>query len=328
MNEKEIKAAVVLFMALFFAGVFYTVYQLLLLLRRQAVMKRAWEKSIKVLEEKNQTRKMLEKKSAGLYGETEKHSLPAKIDAILAYSGLYTRFPRLTAEKCMAALLSAGCMEIIMLGLFGCPLWKCLGITAITQLVVLEAVRLLRAVRKKQVENELLHCLDVMEMNAFTCTDIVEILRKTALKVKEPLRTELLGAVADAVGSGSSAQALKRLANRIENKYLKDMILNMEICSRYRANYGEVLQAGKRIFLQDAVNRERMKKLHRNTLMFTLALVLIGAACLQMMGGMMAEGGGNALTMLWNKGVAGQAVLVYLGCVTLGGIWSSFIKAF
>ncbi len=326
MNENEMKILVAVLLLLFFGGVFHTVYQALYLAKQQEVIRRAWEKSVKILEAKNRTRKKLEKKSVSLYGEMEKKSLPAKLDGLLAYSGLYTRFPRLTAEKYMAALLAASCLECLALWLLTNAFFLSLGIMLLTLALVTEGIHILCAVRRKRIDDEALHCLDVMELNALTGMDIIEILRKTALKVREPLRTELLNTVIDAGNSGNASQAMRRLCSRMDNKYLKDMILNLEICSRYQANYGEVLKAGKKIFMQDAANRERMKKLHKNTLMFTLVLILVGYVCLQMMSGMVA-GEGNAILMLWGRGTAGQLILSYLGAVSVCSIWRSLIKA-
>lgn len=326
MKENEIRIAAAVLLGLFFLSVFYGIYQTLYLMKQQEILKQAWEKSVRVLDEKNQTRKKLEKQSASLYGAMENRSLAARLDGMLAYSGLQTRHPFITAERCMAVLLTTDCMAGIAIWLLSGTLLLSLGVVVLVPAAFFPVMHTLCYIRQKRIDEETLHCLDVMEMQALSGVDVIEIIRKTALKVREPLRAELLNTAIDAGNSGNTSQAMRRLCNRIENKYLKDIILNLDICSRFKANYREVITTGKKIYMKDAANRNKLKKLHRNTLMFFLVLVCVGIICLKLIGSMVA-GNGSVIRLLWSYGTVGQLVLIYLGAVIVCSIWSSLMKA-
>lgn len=326
MSEKEIRVCIIIALILCFISIFYTTYQFLYLLKQQEVIRRAWEKSIKVLDAKNQSRKKLEKQSSNLYGDMERKTVFAKIDALLSYSGLYTRFPKLTAEKCMASVLIGSCMEGIILWFALSSLWKSLFIVLLTLIVIVECLNILCAVRRKRIDGEVIHCIDMMEMGAQTSTEVIQILRKSAVKVREPLRSELLSTVVDAENCGNSSQAIRRLCNRIDNKYLKDILLNLDICSKFKANYQDVLRAGKRIVKQDVANREEIKKLYINTSRFIVFIIGIGLLCLMSMGKLTGTNQ-NVFIALWNTGTAGQVIIWYLGIITIGSLWRSIVKA-
>lgn len=326
MKTYWIKGFIIFILILLFLTLFAAVFQMFALLKQHDILKRAWEKSLRVLDEKNRHRKALEKKSSSLYGELEKKSFVAKLDSNLAYGGLYTKFPKLTAETFLAAMLAGSFVVFIAFLLLTGHVGVSFAVLGVAWSAVYESICFVRAVRRKRIEEEILHCLDLLEMNALTSTDIIQIIGKTAVKVKKPLRTELLSAVTDAEHSGYSSPALRRLCNRIENKYLKDLILNLDICSRFKANYGEVLKAGKKIFMQDMANRQRMKKLYKNTFMYAMLMTGIGFFCLQQAGRLL-YGSGDMITMLWTGGSAGRIILIFLGAVAFGSMWRSAVKA-
>lgn len=326
MRETVFRILVPVLLGLLFLSLFETVYRFFYLLRQHEVLKRAWEKSVKVLDQKNKNRKELEKKQEVLFGEMERKNLSAGLDRLFAYSGIYSRFPHLTAEKFTSVLAVGICMETVLVWLLSGRLFTALAAAAVTLTVILELLKLLRAVRRRKIEEESLHFLDLLEMNALTSQDVIQIFRKTAAKVSDPLKTELFNMVADAEHSGASA-AVRKLAGRVENPYLKDLFLNLEICSRYKANYGEVISAAKKIFQQDAAAREKLRKLYQNQFGYIVVLLVIGAACLQgMCSGM--TGGGNVFVILWQSGGAGRLIAEYLAAASALGLWRSGVRAF
>lgn len=323
----EKKILLVVSLGALFAGLFYGFYQLFYLLRVHENLKRAWEKSEKVLKERRESRKSMEREVESLYGEMEKKSLMAKIDCTLTYSGLNTRFPVLTAEKLVQRFFLFLCVEVICIFFICRDMAFTLTAAAFTALLVREVLQFIRAVRKKQINDEFLHCIDYMEINASASNDIIEIIRMTALKVKEPLKSELFTVVFDAKHCGNKSEALRRFCNRIEHKYMKDLILNLDTCSRQKENYKEVLKEAKKIMLQDLANQERLRKMYRNTFFFTLALGIGGQMMLQFIAsGFM--GGGNVLKILWESGVGGKIITLYCTGVFAGSVYFAGKRAY
>lgn len=200
-------------------------------------------------------------------------------------------------------------------------------LTCGTLYVQWQVLEFLRVRRNRKISEELLHCIDLMEIHACTTEPVIEILRKTAGQIKDPLRSELERTVDDARYSGQTSAALRRLCNRVEQKYMKDLILNLEICSQAKANYKEVLSAAKRIFIQDMANEEKMRKLNQNTFGFTLLLGMVGIIGLNsILSFFTAEEG--AFLVLWKSGNMGKGIVLYLLMVAGTGLWRIGKRAF
>ncbi len=316
---EKVKIVMPICLIVVFCSLAYGIYQLLFLFRFHEMMKRAWEESVRVLDVKRQTRKKLEKKTSALYGEMEKKTFMAKIDSHLSYSGLGTRFPKLTAENFTAVLALIISLEWLVLSLILRNMGQGLITAVLTGFLVFEGLHFLRAMRYRRISSELLRLIDTLEMQALTCKDVIQMLCFSAEKVKEPLRSELFFTVIDARHCGNSSKAIRRLCNRVEHRYAKDLFLNLDICSRGKANYREVIRTAKKIVMQDLANSAKLKMLYRNAFFFTVALSGIGFVCMNVML-QMTVGQGN-LWSLWQDGGIGKACLVYLGAVSLGGAW-------
>lgn len=325
MSEQKI----ILFLCLvaFFVGLICVFYFLFSSFNVYKMLKKAWEESVRVLEQRKINRKTEESRYVALYGEMEKRHLTARVDNLLSYSGMYTRFPNLTAEKLIAVVIAEGVCILLCSGIFLQSLAVAVLITGGIIYVQWQGLEYLRVRRNRKICEELLHCIDLMEIHAYTTESLVEILTKTALQINGPLRSELERTVDDARYSGQTSAALRRLCNRVEQKYMKDLILNLEICSQAKANYKEVLIAAKRIFIQDMANEQKMRKLYQNTFWFTLLLGMVGIFGLNsILSFFTAED--SAFFILWKSGNIGKGIVLYLLIVAGAGLWKIGKRAF
>lgn len=324
MSDKQIQITVTILLIVLFGSMFYAVHHFFYLMKQHEVLKNAWEKSIKVLDTKKQNRKKLERKATALYGEMEHKTIMAKLDATLSYSGIYAKFPKMTAEYIVSIVMIFALIIGIATWFFSKKLlYALIGMVGIIA-ILYEAMLTIRLFRNKKITDELVHFLDVAEMGSLTRKDVVSILKYSAFKVKEPLRTELLLTVLDAEHTGNSSLALRKLINRVENKYLKDLLLNLDICSKFKANYSEVLKATKKIFLQDVANREKLRKAYQNSLSYNVVMVIVGFFVIQLFGGVVQVD--NTFAALWGSGIIGQLIILYLVGMSVFSIWTSAIK--
>ena len=314
-------------LTVFFVSLFIGIYLLFQMLNFHKILKKAWEESIRVLDQRRVNRKTEEKRYSALYGEMEKKHPIARLDAVLAYSGLYTRFPNLTAEKLVAVMMLEGAVLLIATWIISDSLLFAMLIVLLILYVETQVFQFCRAVRNRKINSELLHCIDLMEIHSYSTDSIVEIIRKTSMQVREPLKSELERAVDDAEFSGQVSAALRRLCNRIEHKYLKDLFLNLEICSHAKTNYKEVLSAAKKIIIQDMANIEKLRKMYQNSFLFALLLGVVGIIGLNSMLALFG-GGNNALDFLWQSGEFGKMIVVYMLAVAALGLWSTGKRAF
>lgn len=305
---------------------FYFTYMVFCMFGRYELTKRAWEASIDMLVSRNRKRINLEREAYVMYGEMERKNLTGGIDRILSYSGITGRFGWVTAEVVMAAVSLLIFLEMLAVVLMFGKFFPAVGIAVFTLLLLYETGNLMRALRGRRINDELLHLEDLMEIYAYSNEDILQIMGKAALKIRGPLQGELLKMLYEAENSGQISLALRRLCNRIENKYFKDLILNLEICSRYMANYQDVLKAAKKILKQDEQNRKKIQKLYRKSFLYSVMFLGIGAVSIYGMG-IFAGVEGNIWLYLWRAGSFSKGLVIYMAATAAFGLWNISSKA-
>lgn len=320
-REEILRIVVSVALALLFLTILLSIYQFLYLLKQHEVLKKAWEKSIKVLNTKKQTRKQLEKSNAALYGEMEAKTIMAKLDSALAYSGIYVRFPTWSVEYFTAGLLMGVMIEIALVWLFSKSILLALFASMLTVFIIFQLLQTARAIRKRKIDAELLSFFDLMEKAIITSKDIVNVLSKVENRLKGPLKKEIFCTIVEAESTGNVSYAFRHMMNRVENKHLKDLLLNLDVCCHHKANFGEVIAKLKKIYIKDKENKELLRKMYRNSFMGIIILVVI-------ITWIIFRSADNALMVLWQGGLIGQLILIYLLVVSVIVLWTTALKAF
>lgn len=140
--------------------------------------------------------------------------------------------------------------------------------------------------------------------------DILAIFEKSARYIENPLKTQILDAVAMAKNSGDKYGALQELQNRVKNRHFKVLVRNLEISSRYETNYSAIVEDCRGIFHNYIKSEKEKRVIRRQGLLEIGTMLFAGVMCTYVMSDI-AEGD-NLLLTLMNGGLFEKFILGYL----------------
>ncbi len=216
---------------------------------------------------------LLSKEKGGWYG---------RIERMLIYSGLYQRIPFMGVELWLAiqGAVAGLCMLAGAIlgggpayGFLGVALWLALGRLAEVWMCARQFAR---------VNEDLLKFLDFLGNYSLTSGEITGIFHQIGKYMQEPLRSALNACYYEAATSGDASLALLALAEKIEHPKFKDLIRNLEISSRYAADFKELVRHSRRDLRDYLRGRQERRGLYGEALaqmaiLFAMALVIIAA---------------------------------------------------
>ena len=257
-------------------------------------------------------------------GNREKKNVFYRMDEVLLRTGIRDKVPFLTVEL----LILLGSMFFLFV-LMVITKWTgsfILGIAVsiLLYILALEIVKLLLRRRRKKVEDNILQFANLLENYSRTSDDIVSIFHKIAIYLEEPLRSAIEKCYIETIATGDFAVACNHLDIRIGNRHFSDLLANIEICSRHRANYEEVIRGNKEIIRKYLSERDVRAELARNARIEITVILLIGIIMLPLINDIMS----GALFQILIGSIFGNflltgMVVILLYCihimVTIGG---------
>ena len=175
----------------------------------------------------------------------ERHSFWYRMEQTLQYSGIRDRFPQLSAEWFLLLQLVAGTAAFCV----GCLLFDALvGAGVVGVLLWLELTVLHMCCRKnfRRTEEDLTKLLDFLGNYSVTSGEITGIFDQIGRYMEEPVRSALSACFYEASTTGDAQTALLAMAERIEHPKFKELARNMEITSRYCADFTALVQSSRR----------------------------------------------------------------------------------
>lgn len=228
------------------AGIFMGIYQILLLGYRRAWISRGWNYLLEHTKQVQQKREQTYQQQYEEVGIQEKISLIHRWDQMYSQSMIQHRFPELNAQLYASLLLAAASAA----GLCGLLIWhKTPGYGALAGVCLFGLVlfcgvfyvNLLRRQKRAQTEKELVPFLNIVDNFSKTEQDLFQIFELAVPYLKEPLKTVLAESGQHAVATGNRMEAIRDLIYRIEHPKFREMIQNLEICSKNEANYARIM---------------------------------------------------------------------------------------
>lgn len=249
------------------------------------------------------------------YGEKETGF--GRLDQKLQYSGLRHTFPFLTVEMYLFFLvLSAGIGYFLMLVLSGRPFLSLLALgCGPCCLQMLVSALCLKNYR--QTEAEMTVLLNLLDSYSITASDLHGILYRISPFLREPLRTTLEECYYEVQTTGDTARALEHMTGKLEHPLFCQLVKNLEMSSRYNADYSSVVQ-GSRRSVQDYLAYRRKKKAISNVAKAEMTILgLAAAASFGLMGFIMNA---DIWNMLFHTGI-GNGLLLFMAGVLLLFFW-------
>lgn len=163
------------------------------------------------------------------------------IDKMLEYSGFKRKIRYLTAELFLILVLMLSIIAGIFAYMYSEKAVAALSVAGLTFIVAFLVVYIMSGVYYISLEKNIMTFLNLIDNFNKSEDDIVEIIRRTVGYVDNPLKELLRDFCNDAKMLGDTRVAFENLEGKIEHDKCRELIRNIEVCSRYDSDYAEVI---------------------------------------------------------------------------------------
>lgn len=176
---------------------------------------------------------------------------------------------------------------------------------------------LMSGINYRATEKNILEFTNLLENYSKTNHDIITILNKVYPYLNNPLHDAVEACVIEARSSGDVSKALLNLEHKIELEKFKEIIRNIEICSRYEANYEEIIKDSRKMLRDYIAAREERRALIKNSRIEMVIILFCGILIINMLDNFSEIGIFNVLI----HSLIGNVILAYCIVVLFLGFW-------
>ncbi len=288
-------------MILLFIGFLLLVWRMELLagLRKMLVRARV------AIDEKD--RQTVIQRRKNLHEFEKKNTVWLRLEQQIEYSGIRRRFPNLTGGRFIVinVIVIALCIWMgILFGGFGA------GALAATGMMILEFVlfEYLKANNLKAVNEELPKLLDFLGNYSLTSSELTSIFSQISVYLKQPLRGVLEECEVESRVTGDLQTALISMAEKIEHPQFKQLIANLEVTTRYSADFTALVGDSRRS-MREYLSQVRDRKGMLREAAINMMLLLIMSVVVLL-----------TVNMLIGGGIAGILFGTFVGHLALGAV--------
>lgn len=195
------------------------------------------------------------------------------VDVRLQYSNLKNYIPFLTTEIWLLLILGFCAISYFVCALIKGWMFGIIGM-AVTSILLRSMEAFLIHKNYNSVEEQLVVLLNLLENYSVASDEITDIFFKISKYLKDPLKSALAESYYEAQTSGNTSVTLERLSNKIEHPKFKELIRNIEICSRYNADYKGIV-ANSRKGIRDFVSYRKKRKIVINAGKTTIFMLVV-----------------------------------------------------
>lgn len=322
-NSNEEFAVIILTVVLFIAVVTCT-FLIKRYLKEYRVLKNNFTKTYNRLSESEKIRLQAQKERKLIYGDTHEKGLLTKLDNLLMYSGIKTKFKFMSSEIMLILIILVATISIIISQMITDDLTMGLVAATVFVFIMISVLKVMCNVQYKRVHDSVLKFTNIIENFAATSNDIIAILEKSCVYLSEPLKSKVYNCIVEARNSGDKDYALRKLQDSIENDYFKELIRTLRISSGFEANYSEVIREGKEALQNNLKYESEKQSLRNNARAEMLALTAVGMLCIFMSSQITYM---TLYELLFMTGIVGKLLFYYMIVTGLVVIYVGFIKS-
>lgn len=200
------------------------------------------------------------------------NSMWYKLEQCLQYSGVRRRFPQVTGVFFIAGNLCLAAAGLVVIGMLTN---LTVASIVVAGALVSESITLwiLRRHNFHKTEENLTKLLDFLGNYSLTAGELTSVLGQVSRYVEEPIKGALDTCYYEAMTTGDSGKALLAMAERVEHPKFKELARNMEISTRYCADFSQLVSSSRRSLREYLkLSRER-KGMLREALINTVLLL-------------------------------------------------------
>ena len=309
--------SIVIMKAVLFIALLFVAYFGFELLRNHKVIKDAVENVYERTKAQEERRLSEQERLRMEEGVQEKTDLLYRLDMMLVYSNIKKWIPFMNTEIFigMAVLFSIAAYLIVskatgvwIFGLLGA------GCVCLSLYLVLY---FLSGMNYQRTEKSLTAFLNLLENYSITSDDLIHILHKTAINMEEPVQSALYECYAEATSTGNAGLALRNLQKKIEHEKFKELVRNLEICSRYEANYAEIIKDSRSLIQEYSAYSQERKSIINNARIEILMIV----GCCGLVFWMVDDFSAKGIMSVLLGTTAGNVLLLYCVAMLLAALW-------
>ncbi len=177
-----------------------------------------------------------------LSGNHGRKSFLYRIDRMLDHSGIRNIAGSINAELYIGfiSVLSVFAGVVVMIAFNSFIMAFSMGVS----IVLLSGIILyiLSGIYYSRLNDNIMTFLNLIENFSKTDDDIVQIFKKAIIYLDEPLKGMLLEFCNEAESLGDTTTAFNNLSARMEHAKCRELLRNIQVCSKYEANYDMVIK--------------------------------------------------------------------------------------
>lgn len=270
----------------------------------------ALDKVLKWLDSRYKERREKEVELRILVGNRKQKFGLYHIDKMIEFSGLKRHVNFMTAELFLYLLaiisLIAGGLSYIVSG----KVILAVSMTGMAAVAAFLVLYIMSGVYYISLEKNIMTFLNLIDNFNKSEDDIVEIIRRTTGYVDNPLKDLLRDFCNDAELLGDTGVAFENLEGKIEHNKCRELIRNIEVCSRYDSDYAEVIREC-RVSMTDYLSIKAERKAIISNGRMEVLILLVSAVVIVMLYAGITEG----MWFLLMDTFIGNCIILYCAAV-------------
>jgi Flp pilus assembly protein TadB len=244
---------------------------------------------------------------------TRHNTLWQRMNRELEYSGLKRQFPFLTVERGLALLAAA-----LSAGLVGCWVLFSLPVGILVAagelLILFLRIEIGKLKNLRAVNEDLMKFLDFLGNYSYSSGELTSILGSVSPYLNEPLRSVLEECEMEGRLTGNVSLAVLGMAEKIQHPMFRQLVRNMEITSRYSADFLPLVMDSRRSMREYLQQSRERKGMLREAAINMFLLLIMSAVMLLIVGGLVGKSLSEILlgTMAGHIGLGVLAVICFL----------------
>lgn len=242
------------------------------------------EKMVNDFETNYQKRQELEEKVRREEGNVIKKGFIHHIDIMIERSPLRKKIPFLTTELYLVISIIVGLACFILSKLF-IQFWVVnvlVGILSVFGMYLV--IYYSSGFNFEKIDDQIITLINDIENFSNVSNDIVTIFENVADYLDDPLDEYFMEFVQYSRETGDIEGAFKNIEGKLENEKLQNLFKNLEIASRNRANYKELMKEARSIFSGYFDSKTKRKILISNGRAGIFTLLIVGIGMLYFVG--------------------------------------------
>lgn len=251
-------------------------------------------------------------------GRQEKTNLLYKLDLLVLQSNIRKIIPFASTEILLIltiALSAAG--FAVAASITGTWIFGILGFIGIGFLCYM-VLYFMALNNYRKTEESLMTFINLLENYSSMEDELIAIFSRIQTFLTEPVRSAVEQCCMEAEMTGDKGKAIRNLEKRIEHEKFKEHIRNLEICSRYEANYGEVIK-DSRSLLREYLAAAKERKAILNNARIEIAMII---GCCGVVFWMMNDFTQTGILAVLLGNTPGNMILVYCILMVLYAVWT------